>query len=238
MRGRGRSRRRTDLAAIRFAAEPASDFPSSMPSSEPASDFPSSMPSSEPAPLVPAIWNSADKSASITLTNGDLTADSGAYGFTGVRANLSKTAGKFYCEFSANAMDDNDSGIGVVLASASLGGLRKGGAGPIVYTTVIYSNFGGPGSVLTNIVGNTLCMAVDLDARKAWFRTNNGNWNGSPSDDPATGAGGIDYSSYISAGAAMMPGMAASTPNIGTTANFGASAYSYTPPSGYGNWEE
>ena len=188
--------------------------------------------------MTTAVWNSADKSATITLSNGDLTAQATAYGFTGVRATLAKTAGKFYCEFSANAMDDNDSGIGVVLASASLGGLRKGGAGPIVYTTVIYNNFGGPGSVLTNIVGNTLCMAVDLDARKAWFRTNNGNWNGSPSDDPATGAGGIDYSSYISAGASMMPGMAASTPTMATTGNFGASAYSYTPPSGYGNWAD
>ena len=89
--------------------------------------------------------------------------------------------------------------------------------------------------------GNTLCCAVDLDARLIWFRTNGGNWNNSGTADPATGTGGIDLNrayQRISAPIKLYPAANANN-NSGDTAtvNLGTSAFAQAMPSGFVAWK-
>ncbi|WP_425127742.1 SPRY domain-containing protein [Burkholderia cepacia] len=41
-----------------------------------------------------------------------------------------------------------------------------------------------------NVAGDTVGVAIDATSRTAWFSVNGGVWNGSASNDPATGVGG------------------------------------------------
>jgi hypothetical protein len=72
-----------------------------------------------------------------------------------------------------------------------------------------------------------LCIAMD-GGNKIWWRNGAGNWNNSGTDNPATNTGGRDVS-----------GMGDVYPtfcvrNAGAmTANFGATAFTHTPPSGF-----
>lgn len=50
-------------------------------------------------------------------------------------------------------------------------------------------------TIATYVQGNRIDVAVDSQNRLIWFRVNNGNWNNSGTANPATGVGGIDWSS-------------------------------------------
>jgi hypothetical protein len=65
-----------------------------------------------------------------------------------------------------------------------------------------------------------------------WFRLNDGEWNGSPSADPATLTGGFDISSFIGPYLPFMSGSTGFGGNLTLTLNAGASSFSYTAPSG------
>ena len=43
----------------------------------------------------------------------------------------------------------------------------------------------------TSAEGSVTGVAFDVDAELVWFRTGAGDWNNSPTADPATGTGGI-----------------------------------------------
>ena len=105
-----------------------------------------------------------------------------------------------------------------------------------------FSPFGGAYTVATVqgwVSGNTLCCAVDLDARLIWFRTNGGNWNNSGTADPATGAGGIDLNrayQRISAPIKLYPAANAnSTSSDISTVNL-IGSFAETVPAGFVNW--
>lgn len=68
-------------------------------------------------------------------------------------------------------------------------------------------------------------VAIDLDAGKLWFGKN-GTWNGS--GNPATG----DNPAYTGVSGTLFP-MAYLVDNCSLTANFGASAFSHSVPSGF-----
>jgi hypothetical protein len=53
------------------------------------------------------------------------------------------------------------------------------------------------------------------------------------SDDPGSGAGG--FATGLG-GTAVFPAVATFVAGQVWTANFGGSAYAFTPPSGFGNW--
>ena len=65
-----------------------------------------------------------------------------------------------------------------------------------------------------------------------WFRLNDGEWNGSPSADPATLTGGFDISSFVGPYLPFMSGSTGFGGNLTLTLNAGASSFSYTAPSG------
>jgi len=58
------------------------------------------------------------------------------------------------------------------------------------------------------------------------------DWNGSPSADPATGLGGIALPSGLTSGS-VFAGLSLSSVSDAGTINFGGSAFSQTPPSGF-----
>lgn len=65
--------------------------------------------------------------------------------------------------------------------------------------------------------GSRIGVAVDHSKKLIWFRVNGGNWNNSALNDPATGVGGIDFSSMT--GGTLFPAFTASlTGTVWTTA--------------------
>jgi hypothetical protein len=79
---------------------------------------------------------------------------------------------------------------------------------------------------------SVLRVAIDNTTnKKVWLSLDGGSWNGSGTADPATNVGGIDTSSLadiFACNAVWSP-----TGASACTANFGASAWVYTPPSGF-----
>lgn len=188
------------------------------------------------AAAVPTIFDNGHKGTAVTLSNGGLKATQGAS--AGIaRSIASNSAGKFHAEFTvgAAAVAANNT-IGIINAAGSLSS----------YVGSDHNSVGlaGSGSVFTNgallttilgfAVGNVVSVAVDFTNGSIWFRTNGGNWNNSGTANPATNTGGISLSTLNAGPYFAAVGMNASTDS--DTANFGASAYSFTPPSGFGNW--
>jgi hypothetical protein len=189
-------------------------------------------------PPATTTWNPSDKNASITLSGGNLTAASSAGSFVSLRAIASHSTGKFYRENTVvqSANPNNINAGGIANSTAGLSNYMG-------VDTNSVSIFGAGGVFLNNVniatvaaygVGDVLCDAVDLGALLIWFRTNGGLWNNSGTANPATGAGGISIASL--AGGPYLPSASMDTTIDIMTANFGATAYAQSVPSGFGNW--
>jgi hypothetical protein len=81
--------------------------------------------------------------------------------------------------------------------------------------------------------GMVIGIAVDLTANLIWFRTAS-NWNAGGTANPATGVGGISISAV--AGTLFPTFGGGSTNTQVSTANFGASAFAQSVPSGFSIW--
>ena len=197
------------------------------------------------APVTYVTWDSLTKTA-VNLTGSDLvatntgttSADQGAH----VPFFSARTSGKWYFEIAWTTVI-NGGNIGMGLGSTastytSMGG--SGSTGPILFKSGnIYfggSNAGSYFSARTS--GQLMSVAADLDNRKIWWRNSpSGDWNGSPSNSPATNVGGLT----IPAGG-MVPfvtfgGTSGVASNV-FTANFGQSAFTGAVPSGFtSGWE-
>ena len=167
-----------------------------------------------------ATWNPSDKSAGITLSNGNLTAT----GYYSVRATISKSSNKWYYEFAINTASPADKYIGIANSSYSLSaplgsdyagnscGYRTNGeiyyAGSVIVSAATYA------------YGDVIGVAFDCGSSTVKFYKNNSLQgtltSGSVPSKPW-------YPCFHSASGSAIP----------CTANFGASALTYTPPSGY-----
>ncbi|WP_175658229.1 SPRY domain-containing protein [Burkholderia vietnamiensis] len=185
---------------------------------------------------VTTTFDPAYKYAGITLSNGNLTAT-----FPGTQAgilgNVGYTSGKHYFEItftsgnsSGNASvgiapqneplinqigyDDNSGAVGCFQTSGNtyINGSKVGTA----------SGFG--------TAGNVIGVAVDSDSKLVWFRTGNGNWNGSSSADPVAKVGGFSFTSAT----AMYPALCSDSSAV-FTANFSGN-FAATIPAGYKAW--
>jgi hypothetical protein len=186
-------------------------------------------------------WNPSDKGSGVTLSGSNLVATFGeAFGtHEAVRSVASHSSGKFYAEFTATTVVGDsqigvgDSGFDVTGSPGYLGG----SANSLGYSSsgAVFQNNGSTvATYSTYTSGDVIGMAVDFGGQLIWWRVNAGNWNNNAMADPATGANGLSTASIGSG-----PFFAGTSGNGGsgvTTANFGASAYAHTPPSGYGNW--
>lgn len=187
-------------------------------------------------------WNASNKGTGLTLSNGNLkvqqTSGSGGqdvYG-TGVHANNS---GKWYLEFTCDATLTGNGSVGVAF---STGTAVSGGASYSPTTAAVLGRFGGSGVFgsgygdgLGNIDGGVVSVAVDMVNKAIWFRLNGGNWNGSASNNPATNTGGHAFGGGYSTQSLVPYCELANNPDY-YTLNVGASAFSYTLPSGFSAW--
>jgi len=172
----------------------------------------------------------------ISLSNNNLTATTTSASVGGVKLAdaCSRNSGKFYIEYTLTTTTSGGStgpGIGITSAFYSSLGLNATG-GVMMYPKSngnIWSNGSNLQTLATRSSGDVIGMAIDLDNRKAWYRVApSGNWNGQPTDNPATNTGGVT----ILAGF-IVPFYVSNANAQVTTANFGASAFTGAVPSGF-----
>jgi hypothetical protein len=165
-----------------------------------------------------ATWNPSDKGSNITLSGGNLTATVGAGGGM-VRSTIGKSSGKWYWEVTRNS-GGPDCVIGIANSSASLTsylGVDANGRGYIGSTGNKITNASaaafGASYAATDVIG----VALDMDTGQITLYKNN-----TSQGVAYTGLSGTFFAAF-------------GTTNTGdkVTANFGASALTYSPPSGF-----
>jgi hypothetical protein len=185
-------------------------------------------------------------SSGVNLTNSNLTAAGTVSGFTcaiGIPAIFQST-GKFYAEFTAGTVSGANVFVGIQNSSAAVTAVFPGSSSNGVgytYSTGgrVIINSTNVATIGTFTTGSVVSMAVILDPvtpanQQIWFRVGNGNWNGSGTANPATGVGGISLST-LNAGP-YVPTVTLQANGDSLTANFGATSYAESVPSGFGNW--
>lgn len=189
-----------------------------------------------------ATLNPSDKSGALTLSGGNLTVvrDSGS-GWGAVRSTVGKSTGKWYFEVINNAdggtdgdamwgfMRDADS-LATYPGNASLGATSMGWQANATPDSVKFQN-GSLGAVTSYgdvAPGAYAAFAIDLDAGKLWVRNNASAWAGG--GDPAAGT---SPTFTFTAGTHLHAALAGFSASQSATANFGATAFTGTPPSGF-----
>ena len=179
--------------------------------------------------LIPTIWNASDKNVNITLSLGNLRATSAGDGY-GVRSISSASSGKFYFETTLGLT--NSIRVGIANSSTPLSGTTYASSVSVSNSGTVYVNATTTGISIGNIPnGSVACVAIDLDNRSVWFRVGAaGNWNGSSGNNPATNTGGVAIP--VGTTYPMFAYVVCSTSDV-AIANFGASAFTGTAPSGF-----
>jgi hypothetical protein len=197
----------------------------------------------QPPPSGTTTFDPTKKAAAITLTNGNLTATSGsgATAGTNVSTVAGHSTGKFYAEFTLVTRTGaaENSIVGIVNDNFGFGTNYIGSANQSIgYTDAgtVYFNGGVVATYSAYAQGDVICIAVDLDAKKVWFRVNGGNWNNSGTDNPATNTGGLAFGLGFDLDYPVYASVEGEVNTDAWTANFGATAYAQTPPSGFVNW--
>lgn len=193
-----------------------------------------------PSGFTPTTFNPSDQ-LNMTFTNGNLTIGMPLSGGSngGARSVSSKSTGKFYYEAvyaSANAPGGNTIGVGISTAS-----FNPGGTG---YHNIAVLNTDGniivDGSVIVSsgmlIANNTrVGVAIDVGGKLIWLTVDGTHWNSTSSgtNNPGTGVGGVSFSG-LGAPFFVFGSIVGTVSGIRTwTGNFGATAFTYSVPSGY-----
>lgn len=186
-------------------------------------------------------WAPSDKSSLITLSNSDRTATRTGTSdtFQSVRSTYNARGSKRYCEmYIDSAASSNFIIFG--LANSSMG-LTSMGPGVDANGWSYYQQTGQKyhsnslstyGSSYTN--GDVIGMAYDPAAGKVWFAKNN-TWQAS--GDPAAGSNpaftGLSSDLYAAVGL-----YRSTAPAHVITGRFVSADFSYSPPSGFSEWDE
>lgn len=132
-------------------------------------------------------WDSADKTAGMTLSESNLRWTGSASPNDYVRANIS-ISGKVYWEIECMTSTDGISGIKRAAQSISdanqIIGYRRGGTGQVINTVTGASAIASTGTGYS--AGDILMFAMDTAAALLWIGLN-GTW--ANSGDPAAGTG-------------------------------------------------
>lgn len=186
-------------------------------------------------------WDSATATA-VTLSGGNLvatntgttSADQGAH----VVAASGKTSGKYYLEMTYTTVTGGaNAGVGIGTTASTYTNMGNSATtGNMTFRTTgnIYANGSNTGVTLSvSGSGVIIGIAVDLDNRKIWFRkTPSGNWNNSGTANPATNVGGLTIPSGTMVPFVTFGSTSGVTGNV-VTANFGATTFNGTAPSGF-----
>lgn len=172
-------------------------------------------------PITYATWNPSDKGGAISLSGGNLIATKGSQGSSpSVRSTISKTSGKWFWEITITSLTAASFSVGSGTSAASItvipgsdvnswGYLSSGSAGNA-------GNFNAYGATFTT--GDVIGVALDMDGGTLTFYKN--------------GVSQGQAFSGVASGEFAMIGWTA----LGTgvmTANFGASAFAFSVPTGY-----
>lgn len=168
-----------------------------------------------------AALNAADKT-NVNLSGGNLVATMTSNG--AVRADHGKLAGKFYFEGTLTTAGVVE-GIGCAPSYATQTNMAGVAGAGFSYTTnsTIYDNSTAPVAYASYTTGAVIGVAVDLDAGNVKFYKNN------------VLQGTYTYTA-IRSGMALYPTVGANGAGGVWTLNFGATAFTYTPPAGYSAW--
>ena len=179
-----------------------------------------------------ATWNPSDKNAGVTLSNGNLTMTTVTTNYVQARSTVGVTSGKWYWEVVYTSIVLSDAMTGIANGSMSLAtgnyvGLDANGWG--VYTPTGNKLHNGANTAYGSACGaNTIMCALDMDNGKVWWGLN-GTWFNS--GNPASGTNAA-YTTGIT-GTIYACSTVLSTNEPTLTANFGATAQSYSAPSGF-----
>jgi hypothetical protein len=166
-----------------------------------------------------ATWSTTDKSSAITISNANLTATATSTTKNLGRANKSESSGKWYWEITVNnanaalsvGFTTSASATNIILGSDAYGWGWNGAA-------ILHNN----ANVLTvpsYATGDVLGIALDLGAGSVTFYKN------------GSSVGTVSSISGTLFPAWSRSGTSSSTGQV--TANFGASAFTYSVPSGF-----
>lgn len=183
-------------------------------------------------------WNSADKSANVTLSGSDLTAATTSAAVGAVRCNTSFT-GAVFLYFEVDIVNGAGTwAIGWATGSAPLGtalGTTTASAAVLRSTSMDFrvNNVTTPSGPyrFTPAVGRTICIAFDVAGKLFWWRVGNGAWNGNGDANPATGVGGLSVSAL--AAGPYFPIFGSDGSGASCTARFGATDMRCKIPAGY-----
>lgn len=173
------------------------------------------------APRVYATWNPSDKSANIALSGGNLTATQSATTTGLARSTIGKSSGKWYWEITWSS--GNNSLIpGIAKSTAATTDYPGQSADGWGYIS-LNGNLANAGGVIaygaSYPTGTVVGCALDMDAGTFTFYKNNVSQ-------------GVAVSSLSGTVYAAIGGSSAAGSRV-SVANFGASALTYAPPSGY-----
>ncbi|MBP2303416.1 SPRY domain-containing protein [Azospirillum picis] len=180
------------------------------------------------SPYSGTAWSTSDKAASITLSNGNLTAASTASGDNIVRAAPSIPTGKFYWEEYVTT-GGSSLVVGITDAAAILTGYVGSTSGGYGYGNVgqKFNGGSGVGFGATFATGDVIGVAFDTATGKLWF-SKNGIWQSS--GDPASGANpAFTATTGVARYIATSFGGSGGASNLRTS----PSAWSYSAPSGF-----
>ena len=191
------------------------------------------------APVSYATWNPADKGSTLTLSNGDLTVSSAVDSdFNMVRATIGKASGKWYWEYTVTNKGSSAQTLmfGVADATtANISGTIVFGNNPKQYGMQLDAGSvrvnGGPtndwaGSTPDTVNGDVWGLAFDMDNGRLYVHKSGTYLN---SGDPAAGTGfvGHDFTGTYYPAFGVFPALCV------LTANFGATAFAHSVPTGY-----
>jgi len=164
-----------------------------------------------------ATWNPADKGAGMTLSGSNLTATVGTPAM--VRSTIGKSSGKWYWEVTRGS-GSSDNVIGIANSSAGLTsyvGSDANGWGYIGSSGQKTNNASAAAFGASYTTGDIIGVALDMDTGQVTMYKNN-----TSQGIMYTGLTGTIYAAF---------GTGNSGDNV--TANFGATALTYSPPGGY-----
>lgn len=188
------------------------------------------------ASVATTAFDPAKTGADLALTNSNLTVTKSNSGFNNALAVGSASTALVYFELHLDIADATFSEIGFAPSSIShttfIG--NTGGFG-VDQTGAARINGGAGPTIGSWGLNDTVSLALDTTHSKVWVRVNANGWNNDilANQNPANNTGGINIAALTGpffAGAALFTALSK------WTANFGATAYAQTPPSGYSNW--
>lgn len=174
-----------------------------------------------PVSVTYATWNPSDKSANITLSNGNLTAtNAGVAAWVGVRSTVTKSTGKWYWELT---VVQNTTAVGVVGGVCTLTRALNANTTPDLIAYLMgqggfrENNGAEDGGYGNASNGDVVGVAWDADAGTVQIFLNNSSLF--TTTNALTGTNAAIFQAFVLSDA--------------ITANFGATAFAFSPPGGF-----